>query len=109
MDVEFVYKSFAYGISLKYFSKIENLDKSIFDFEKATIDAGPTMQNILYKDYFENHNNGNTIIDMRASYSFAKHHKLAIISDNIFNRRYSLRPLKAEEMRNVSMQYTFTF
>jgi len=109
MDVEFVYKAFAYGISLKYFSKIENLDKAIFDFEDVTVDAGPTMQNILYRNYFENHNNGNTIIDMRMSYTIAERHKLAIISNNIFNRMYSLRPLKAEEMRNVTLQYTFTF
>ncbi len=109
MDVEFVYRSFAYGISLKYFSRIENLDQAIFDFEDATIAAGPTMQNILYRNYYYNHNNGNTIIDMRISYAFAEHHKLAIISDNIFNRWYSLRPLKAEPMRNVTLQYSLTF
>lgn len=109
MDLEFVYKSFAFGVSLKYFSKIENLDKAIFDFEDATVATGGTMQPILYRNYFENHNNGNTIIDMRISYAFAEHHKLAIISDNIFNRWYSLRPLKAEPMRNITLQYSLTF
>ena len=109
MDIEFVYRSFAFGVSLKYYSKIENLDKAIFDFEDATIAAGPSMQNILYRDYFYNHNNGNTIVDMRISYGFAEHHKLAIISDNVFNRWYSLRPLKAEPMRNVTLQYSLTF
>ena len=109
MDVEFVYKSFAYGISLKYFSKIENLDKAIFDFEDATEGSGGTLQRICYKDYFYNHNNGNTIVDMRISYAFKEHHKLAIISNNILNRMYSLRPLKAEEMRSVTLQYTFSF
>ncbi len=109
MDLEFVYQSFAFGISLKYFSKIENLDQAIFDFEDATVGSGGTMQPILYRNYFENHNNGNTIIDMRISYAFAEHHKLAIISDNVFNRWYSLRPLKAEPMRNVTLQYSLTF
>ena len=109
LDLEFVYRSFAFGVSLKYFSKIENLDKAIFDFEDATVAAGPTMQNILYRNYFYNHNNGNTIIDMRISYTFAERHKLAIISDNIFNRWYSLRPLKAEPMRNVTVQYSLKF
>ncbi|MCF6342614.1 MAG: TonB-dependent receptor [Bacteroidales bacterium] len=109
MDMEFVYKSFAFGISLKYFSRIENLDKAIFDFEDATVASGGTMQPILYRNYFNNHNNGNTIVDMRVSYAFAEHHKLAVISDNIFNRRYSLRPLKAEPMRNVTLQYSLSF
>lgn len=109
MDVEFVIKSFAFGVSLKYFSKIENLDMAIFDFEDVTRDSDGTMQPILYRDYFYEHNNGNTVVDMRISYAFAKHHKLAIISDNIFNRMYSLRPLKAEPMRNVTLQYTLNF
>ncbi|MCF6170658.1 MAG: TonB-dependent receptor [Bacteroidales bacterium] len=109
MDVEFIYRSFAFGLSLKFFSKIENMDKAIFDFEDATVGSGGTLQPILYKNYFYNHNNGNTIVDMRISYSFATHHKLALISDNIFNRRYSLRPLKAEPMRNVTLQYSMNF
>jgi outer membrane receptor for ferric coprogen and ferric-rhodotorulic acid len=91
---------------MKYFSKIENLDKAIFDFEDATKASGGTLQPILYRDYFYNHNNGNIIFDMRLSYNFREHHKIALISNNIFNRWYSLRPLKAEPMRNITLQYT---
>ncbi|MEE4260907.1 MAG: hypothetical protein V2I62_14170, partial [Bacteroidales bacterium] len=105
-DIEFTYKSFAFGTSMKYFSKIENLDKAIFDFEDATKASGGTLQPILYRDYFYNHNNGNIIFDMRLSYNFREHHKIALISNNIFNRWYSLRPLKAEPMRNITLQYT---
>ncbi len=105
-DIEFVYKSFAIGTSMKYFSKIENLDQAIFDFEDATIASGGTLQPILYRNYFYNHNNGNIIFDMRVSYNFREYHKIAIIADNIFNKWYSLRPLKAEPMRSVTLQYT---
>jgi len=105
-DIEFRYKSFAYGASVKYFSKIENLDLAIFKFEDVTTQSGGSYQPILYRNYFYNHNNGNIIFDMRLSYSFREHHKIAIISDNIFNRWYSLRPLKAEPMRNITLQYT---
>ncbi len=106
MDLEFVFKSFSYGISARYFSKIENLDKAIFDFEDATVSTGGTLQPILYRDYYENHNNGNLVVDMRISYAINLKHKVALISDNIFNRRYSLRPLKAEPMRTVMLQYS---
>ena len=93
---------------MKYFSKIVNLDNSIFEFEKATLNSGGTLQPILYENYYYNNNNGNIIFDMRLSYIFREHHKIALISDNIFNRWYSLRPLKAEAMRNITLQYTLT-
>jgi len=105
-DFEFSYKKIKLGISMKYFSRIENLDKSIEDFEQATGAAGGTIQPVYYMDYYYNHNNGNLIIDGRVSYSFNRVHKLAIIVDNALNRTYSLRPLRAEPMRTTMLQYT---
>ncbi len=107
-DLGFDIHAFSAGVSLKYFSKIENLDKTIFEFEDATLASGGTLQPILYRNYFYNHNNGNTIIDMRVSYKFLSHHKVALIVNNLLNRWYSLRPLKAEPMRSIQLQYTFT-
>jgi iron complex outermembrane receptor protein len=104
-DFEFRYKNFSYGVSMKYFSRIENLDKAIFDFEDYTTD-NELLQPILYRNYFYNYNNGSLIFDMRISYQFLVHHKIAIISDNVFNKWYSLRPLKAEPMRNITLQYS---
>jgi iron complex outermembrane receptor protein len=107
-DLEFDYKGLSLGFSAKYFSKIENLDRAIFDFEDATKNAGGTIQAILYRNYYENHNNGNLILDARLSYSIGKMHKIAIIIDNLTNRWYSLRPLKAEPMRKFTLQYNLT-
>ncbi|MCK4678811.1 MAG: TonB-dependent receptor [Bacteroidales bacterium] len=105
-DIEYNIKNWAFGFSIKYYSKIENLDKAIEDFEKATIQSGGSLQPILYMDYFYNHNNGNVIMDGRISYKFNDRHKIAIIGNNFLNRTYSLRPLKAEEMRTILIQYT---
>ncbi len=107
-DLEFDYKGISLGFSAKYFSKIENLDQAIFDFEDATTATGGTIQAILYRNYYENHNNGNLILDSRLSYSFGKIHKIAFIMDNLTNRWYSLRPLKAEPMRKFTLQYNLT-
>jgi iron complex outermembrane receptor protein len=104
-DIEFNRKHFSTGFSFKYYSRIENLDKAIADFEEATINSGGSLQPILYMDYFNNHNNGNLIVDFRVSYEFAGKHKLSLISNNLLNRWYSLRPLKAEPMRNIQVQY----
>ena len=105
-DIELIYKEFAFGFSLKYFSKMENLDKAIEDFEQATINSGGSLQPVYYMNYFYHHNNGNLIIDGRISYKFLEHHKIALIVSNFLNRTYSLRPLKAEQMRTVMLQYS---
>lgn len=105
-DLEFVVKGFAPGVSVKYFSKIENLDKAIEDFERATGAAEGSVQPIKYMNYYHNHNNGNWILDLRMSYSFNETHKLSLIANNVTNRWYSLRPLKAEAMRSILLQYS---
>ncbi len=107
-DIEFTVKNFSSGVSFKYFSRIENLDKAIEDFENVTNQAGGTIQPIKYMDYFNNHNNGNFILDFRISQVFKEKHKLSLIVDNLLNHWYSLRPLKAEQMRKVMLQYTLT-
>lgn len=106
-DVEYSFKDkFSIGMSVKYFSKIENMDIVIKDFEELT--EGLTyVQNIEYMEYFESHRHGNWIVDARVSYSFSESHKLALISSNLFNRIYSLRPLKIETPRTIMLQYTF--
>ena len=104
-DIEFDIHAVAFGISAKYFSRIENLDKSIQDFEDATKNTGGTLQEIRYMDYYYNHNDGNWILDARVSYSLNDHHKISLISNNILNNSYSLRPLKSEPMRTIMLQY----
>jgi hypothetical protein len=106
-DVEFIYnKKLGMGFSLKYFSKIVNMDAIIKDFEETTngIDA---LQNLRYMDYFEAHRFGNFIFDARLSYTISEQHKIAVIGANIFNRTYSLRPLKIEPPRTIMVQYTW--
>ncbi len=104
-DIEFSWTHLWVGSSFKYFSKIVNLDKAIIDFEEATEATGGTLQPIRYKDYFNEHNNGNFVIDLRFGYEFAEKHRISFIINNLLNRTYSLRPLKAEEMRSVILQY----
>ncbi|MFC1732401.1 TonB-dependent receptor domain-containing protein [candidate division KSB1 bacterium] len=105
-DIEISYKNFSPAITIKYFSKIENLDKAIADFELATEAAGGSLQPIMYMDYFNNHNNGNLVIDLRLSYSIKDKHRISVSATNLTNRQYSLRPLKAESMRMIIFQYS---
>ncbi len=105
-DFEFkLYKKIAIGVSVKYFSKIINMDQVIEEFENST--TGPYVQDIRYMDYFNSHRFGNWIFDARISYDISEKHKIALISTNITNRVYSLRPLKIEQPRTIMLQYTF--
>lgn len=108
-DIEIEAGNFSSGVSFKYFSKIENLDKSIQDLEDFTKQTGGTIQPIEYMDYYYNHNNGNFIFDFRISQRFKEKHKVSLIVDNVLNQWYSLRPLKAEEMRKIILQYALSF
>lgn len=105
-DLEFSWKGFSLGASFKYFSRLVNLDRAVQEFEDYTLSTG-SMQPILYMNYFNNRNTGHPIFDARISYEISDMHKIGLISANLLNRMYSLRPLKAEPPRTIMLQYTF--
>jgi outer membrane receptor protein involved in Fe transport len=106
LDVEYTHKRLAIGISFKYFSELVNLDRAIEEFENYTISTG-TLQPIVYMNYFNSRNGGNPIFDARISYKINDSHKIALISANVLNRVYSLRPLRPEPPRTVMLQYSY--
>ena len=112
LDAEYSYnQKFSFGASAKYFSKIVNMDAIIKDFEEITTDTtsdiGNWLQDLRYMDYFNSHRFGNWIFDARISFNLSESHKFALIGSNIFNRSYSLRPLKIESPRQIMVQYTY--
>ena len=107
-DVEVTIKEkFSIGGSFKYFSKIENMDIVISEFEDLT-DGMVYVQDIEYMDFYNSHRHGNWIFDARFSYRLNDHHKVAVVGTNIMNNVYSLRPLKIEQPRTVMLQYTYS-
>ena len=109
MDMEFFYKFFSTGISIQYYSRMVNVDKAIFDFQEFTEQIGGNFPPVLYKNYFFNHNSGHTIVDWRFGFKIKKIHKVSFIANNLLNRYYSLRPLKADPMRSITLQYIAAF
>jgi outer membrane cobalamin receptor len=111
-DFELDIHKFSAGISVKYFSKMENLDESIEEFENTTqtlYENGGSIQPIYYMHYYYTHNDGQWIIDARIRYEINKHHEISLLSNNLLNNIYSLRPLKAEPMRTIQVQYIYNF
>jgi outer membrane cobalamin receptor len=110
-DVEFRFYGFSIGYTIKYFSKMENMDKAISDFETITQSTGGSIQPIYFSDFYKEHNQGSYIHDLRISYAIGKkiEHKFAVVGKNILNNTYSLRPLKIEQMRSIVFQYSIKF
>jgi outer membrane receptor protein involved in Fe transport len=107
-DVEVTIKNkFSIGGSVKYFSKIENMDIVIQEFEEMT-DGLVFVQDIEYMDFYFANRKGNWIFDARVSYNLNDHHKIAVVGSNITNNVYSLRPLKIEQPRTIMLQYTYS-
>jgi len=104
VDMEYLYKGFFIGASARYFSKMENVDKSIFELEDNTSQIGKSVPPLLFRNYYDKYNKGNIVFDARIGYEFKKKYKIALISNNLLNRTYSLRPLKAEPMQSVILQ-----
>ena len=107
LDSEYTWRDkISVGASAKYFSKIVNMDAVIRDFEETT-QSYWFLQNLRYMDFYNSHRFGNWIFDTRVSFNFNEFHKLALIGTNILNRTYSLRPLKIEPPRTITVQYTY--
>ncbi len=106
-DVEVRIYNFAVGVSYRYYSKMENIDKAFTDIESLTA-AMPYLPQIKATAYWQAHHDFH-IFDARLSCHLTKHHKISVIGNNLFNVTYFLRPMKIESPRTLSVQYVYTF
>ncbi|MCC6180747.1 MAG: TonB-dependent receptor [Bacteroidia bacterium] len=108
LDVEFRIYRFTLGVSNKYYSKMQNIDKAFEGIEILTDGFYPNVYRIKATNYWESHYYI-SVWDARLSYKISEKQKLSIICNNLLNEIYSLRPLKIESPRTASIQYVLTF
>lgn len=101
-DIEFTYKGFSIGGSLRYNSFMRNVDNVFLLFG----DLGFIKDVGKARNY---HKNGDYVIDLRTAYKFASGHKISFIVNNVLNRVYSLRPVSVEAPRSFMIQYQANF
>ena len=96
-DLEFHYKKFIIGSGYIYNSRVEAIDL--------------TLQSPLFgvKEYRDKNNKGYGNLDFRLSYSFNKHFKLALISQNVLNEEYMVRPGSLEAPRSFTLRADYKF
>jgi len=102
VDLEFNYKIFSLGFSLRYNSFMQNIDRA-FNFLESIgkIDGVVNFRN--------NNNKGDYVMDLRLACQVSKSSRLSFIVNNIANRVYVLRPGKVEAPRQFLIQYTYQF
>lgn len=93
-DVELGYKKISFGVSCRYNSYMENIDRFF-------VDAIPGV-----KEYRQKHHTGDIVYDARIAWQLNKTAKLGFIVNNVFNREYMGRPADLQPPRTFALQLT---
>jgi iron complex outermembrane receptor protein len=104
-DLSLKWHSFMLGVSARYNSHMQNIDRAFEDLETVSVVG---FQPGIGKWRKEN-TDGDYVIDLRIGYSFKSHHRVSVVVNNLLNREYSIRPLAIEEPRLTTLQYAIDF
>ncbi len=102
-DLEITWKKISIGCSMNYYSFMENIDKVFYDIDV------PFRLPTGIKKYREANNDGTLVLDGRIRVDVTQHFTIALISSNLTNLSYSLRPLKIESPRTIRFQLSAKF
>lgn len=97
-DLDISYKRFTAGTSIRYNSRLEKIDEVFLD---------PLFGEIIlpgFPDYWETHNTGYVIMDIRFNVDIAKFINLSLIINNLLNKEYMPRPGNIQAPRNVALR-----
>ncbi len=101
MDIDLTFHRWTGGISGRYYSFMQNIDKFFYDYDR------PGFFYTGIKEYREENNQGTFIMDARLSYTLHSF-RLSAIVNNLFNKEFSLRPCTIEPPRFTTLQVVYT-
>ncbi len=104
-DVEFQWRKFTVGMSLRYHSGMVNIDK-IFTSGFLDIAFGKSLG---IKHYRDNRTKGDAIFDLRSSLQLTKALYISFIIKNLFNYIYMERPADMQPPRIFVIQAGVSF
>lgn len=96
-DVEFGYKKVKFGLSARYNSYMENVDRFF-------LDAFPGV-----REYREKNKQGDVVVDTRLSYQVLQTTKVSFIVNNLLNHEYESRPMDMQPPRVFAVQLMVKF
>ncbi len=106
LDLQADRKKWSVGLSLRYNSFMKNIDAS---FQKELFnDIFPSLHSNLYilpglKEYREEHNKGDVVLDCRFAYKITSEVKLSFVINNLLNREYMGRPGDVQQPRSFAV------
>jgi outer membrane receptor protein involved in Fe transport len=103
LDIEGTYKRYSVGASTRMQTPVRNIDKTFIDLDQG---ANPILPSGI-TGWMANNTYPIWVFDMRASFKLSDRSKLAVISSNLFNQQFAMRPLTIEPPRLTMVQYTF--
>jgi outer membrane receptor protein involved in Fe transport len=107
-DVEIKRKNISLGSSIRYTSRMENIDR-IFTAPGLNVLDVLFPPGLGIADYRKHFPNGDVIIDFRIGYDFNKHFTLTGVVKNAFNHIYMQRPGDMQAPRVFALQAVATF
>jgi hypothetical protein len=104
-DLEISYRRFSAGTSLRFTSRMENIDK-IFLGGLLDIAFPPGLGIADYRKY---HDQGDLVADARVSCDLTQHFKVAFIVKNLANHIFMQRPADMQPPRSFVLQAGLKF
>ncbi len=117
LDVEANYKKYSVGISCRYNSFMENIDR-IFEISAEEAMFGSEIaQGLPDKTYIlpglaayrQKYDKGNFVVDFRLGYKMSDKYRFGLIANNIFNAEVTTRPGDIQPPRNFMAQIQMKF
>jgi iron complex outermembrane receptor protein len=104
LDIEANYLKYSIGLSCRYNSYMENIDRV---FEEAI--GGTTYILPGLKEYRQKFNKGNTVFDFRLGYKLNENFRFGLIANNVLNAEVTTRPGDIQPPRNFMAQIQMKF
>jgi iron complex outermembrane receptor protein len=111
-DIQIDYKRWSTGISIRYNSFMENIDRTFENLELRYGQGMIPLGDILLPGlpgYRDEQPKGTTVYDFRLSYGLNENAKISIVINNLFNLEYMGRPGDVQPPRTFAMQFKVQF
>ena len=112
-SLDLTYDRYSIGTSFTWKSKTLAVDYFMVDErDKENPDAMDYVRSLLFGDlqgYWEKHNKGYFVEDLRASVQITKGVKVMGIISNLWNKEYSTRPMDVSQPRTYTLQLEAKF
>jgi iron complex outermembrane receptor protein len=111
-DIQIDYKRWSTGISIRYNSFMENIDRTFENLELRYGNGMIPLGGILLpglEGYRDAQPRGTTVYDFRLSYGINDNAKVSAVINNLFNLEYMGRPGDVQPPRTFALQFKVEF